>query len=93
MPEANRVSVGSPSSNQPDPPAPLSCRQTFACAGDQRPPTCKPQVHGGPARSGRGKMDLEFRNRGRGEESQSRGLRLEKGEDIKIIAPSVGLIG
>lgn len=28
-------------------------------------------------------MDLEFRNRGRDEENQSRGLRLEKGEDIK----------
>lgn len=38
-------------------------------------------------------MNLEFRNRGRGEESQSRGLRPEKGEDIKITAPSVVLIG
>lgn len=75
------------------PPAPLSCLLTFARAGDQRPPTCKSQVHGGPARSGWRKMNLEFRNRGRGEESQSRGLRPEKGEDIKIIAPSVVLIG
>lgn len=75
------------------PPAPLSCRLTFPRAGDQRPPTCKSQVHGGLARSSWRKMNFEFRNRGRGEESQSRGLRSEKGEDIKIIAPSVVLIG